>query len=153
MSQSARLIAAINVIMAESDSVNVGITFPKAKDVVIARIKAINPGYPQALLDLIDEGSQAVNMVKVEIANAKTNLKLLIGQIPFLATPITAALAINTIISLLPVILEALEALGILLPEEFIVVLEGVAIAKTLLTTAGAPLVGPLAPLKSILGL
>lgn len=153
MAISQALQSAIDDILAEPAE-PAGMTFPTPREIVKIRLKAANPAFTDAYLDSqLQAGSALETQVKLEIANAKAQLQELLEQPLLLATPITAKMAITKIKTLLPPLLANLVNLGVEPPESLLPILQGVAVAKILITTAGVPLVGPLGPLKTILGL
>lgn len=130
-----------------------GITFPDATTVIRNRIKNTH-GLTDEQVNQFDlTNSPALSAVTVEIAQAKTAINFLMSQLPFLSVPIHASTAINNIKQQLPLVVSLLARVGVEPPAPLEPVLDAITTAETLITTAGAPLTGVLAPVKSIVGL
>ena len=150
MAVSSKLTSAINNFLDSAPNPS-GISFPNAKDVVSKRLKA--QGYNDASISTIPETSPIMVTTKQEIATAKNLINHVMNQIPLLAVPITAPLAIKEVYSHLPAALVALEGLGIDPPEGLLPLFEALSNATTIISSAKSILVGPLTPLGDVLGL
>lgn len=123
-------------------------TFPSPKEILKLRLKNSADGYVESL----DDNSPPLKAIEHEIEAAKANMSSIMSQLPLLATPITIPGAIASIKSLLPSTMKILNNLGVS-PAPLDPVIEAMDKATKVLKTAGSTLVGPLSPLKDLLGL
>lgn len=147
--------ATIQEIQALADSLPdlSGVTFPSAKDVVKDRMRK-QEGITEKSLDNITDSSPAVLAADMEIAQTKSQLNVLISQLPLLAVPITIPLALATVKALLPSTLKLLSNLDIPIPSALTPLIEAIDLAQSIIDTAADALsVPPLNILGDILGI
>jgi len=128
-----------------------GISFPTTQDVVSKRLKS--QGYSYESIKTIPPDSPVMVSTTNEIQHTKTLINHVINQLPLLAVPITAALALQQINAHLPAALAGLHGLGIDPPETLLPVLKAMSIATTVISTGKSVLTGPLSPLGKVIGL
>ena len=150
MATSSQLSSAISSFLASVPNPS-GIAFPSAKDVVKTRLKS--QGYSDASIATIPASSPIMLTTTQEISKAKTLINHVMNQIPLLAVPITAPLAIQEVYTHLPQALVALEGLCIDPPEVLLPIFEALSAATMIIQGAKIVLTGPLAPLGGVLGL
>lgn len=157
MSMSQALETAVSDFLKTVPDVS-GITWPDPIVIVRASVTEIydylTPDELEEYLKQITSSSPAVQQMMAMIQQAKSNMNIIIGLLPFLAVPITIPQSLSTLKSLLPPTLELLLALGIDPPEALLPVLQAVNSATAIIQTASAALAPPpLDTLKDILGI
>ena len=150
MAASSALQSAIQTFLSAAPNPS-GIPFPSVKDVISKRLKA--QGYSDESIKTIPASSPIMLNTTQEISMAKTLINHVMNQIPLLAVPITAPMAIQEVNAHLPAALTALEALGIDPPEALLPIFQALATAADIIKAGKSALSGPLSPLGSVLGL
>ena len=150
MAASQELQSAISSFISNAPNPS-GISFPSPKEVVTTRLKS--QGYSDASINTIPPNSPVMVSTTNEIQQTKTLINHVINQLPLLAVPITAALALQQIEAHLPAALSGLQGLGIDPPEALLPVLKAMSGATTIISTGKAVLSGPLSPLGKVLGI
>ena len=127
------------------------VSFPSAFSVCQNMLK--KQGATEGSINGLKEDSPMVSQVNLQIEVVKSNLNTIINQLPLLSIPVSIPIALGVIKSLLPSTLKIITDLGLEPPEALLPILGAMNSAQSILSTAASVLVGPLEPLKQILGI